>query len=582
MSESNPAELKRAEKLILENEIDEALDILEKIERTAWSNFMKGNYEEALREALKCKELYEKIGEKVNIASNLILIGQSSVFAGDYDLGLNCGLKSLTLFEELNNQEGQASSLFLIGLAYNYMGKFNQSIEFCERSLAIEEINPIIKVQTLYNLGVIYIFRGELDQALKYSLSSLELAEKLKLNRSISLNLSLIGGAYLFKGDYNRSKDYCLQSLMVSEREGLIYPIAWALICLISLGLNTNSSLEELKQYNERLKELADQNPNYKILSHAYNLGRASLLIKFSSRSQDRAEAEKLLNQIVNEKISNPLIYMPTVDLYCQFLVEELKLTNDLKVLDELNPLINRLLYITEKTQSYWWLIEGKLLQSKIALIQMKFKEAEILLSQAQKIAESHDFKSYAKIISNDHDYLLEQKEMWEHLKKIKAPMKDRINLASFDGVIKRLQSIQAMEPPELVEEEPIFLLIMDKSGISYFNYSFIEGWDYNWLFSSFMSAFDTFSSELFSESIDRIKIGENIILINPVESFLVCYVIKGQSYLGLKKLNRFSNAIKNDAEIWETLNRAVKSGKELELDKPKSLGALVNEIFNQ
>ena len=582
MSESNPAELKRAEELILENEVDEALDILEKIEGIAWSNFMKGNYEEALSEALKCKELYEKIGKKVRIASNLILIGQSSVFAGDYDLGLNCGLKSLTLFEELNNQEGRASSLFLIGLAYNYEGKFNQSIEFCERSLAIKEINPTIKVQTLYNLGVIYAFRGELDQALKYSLSSLELAEKLKLNRSISLNLSLIGGAYLFKGDYNRSKDYCLQSLMVSEKEGLIYPITWALMNLILLGVNTDSPLEELKQYNKRLKELTDQNPKNKVLSHAYKYGRASTLIKFSSRSQDRAEAEKLLNQIVNDRISNPLIYLFVVDLYCQFLVEELKITNDLKVLDELNPLFNRLLNIAEKTQSYSWKLEGKLLQSKIALIQMKFKEAQVLLLQAQKIAESHDFKFYAQKISNDHDYLLEQKDMWEHLKKTKAPMKDRINLASFDGVIKRLQARQAIEPPELVEEEPILLLIMDKSGISYFNYSFIEGWDYNWLFSSFMSAFDTFSSELFSESIDRIKIGENIILIKPIESFLVCYVIKGQSYLGLKKLNRFSKAIKDNTEIWETLNRAVKSGEELELDKPRSLGAVMNEIFVQ
>ncbi|MFW9824295.1 MAG: hypothetical protein ACFFE4_15235 [Candidatus Thorarchaeota archaeon] len=101
-----------------------------------------------------------------------------------------------------------------------------------------------------------------------------------------------------------------------------------------------------------------------------------------------------------------------------------------------------------------------------------------------------------------------------------------------------------------MVDEEPIVLLIMDKSGISYFNHSFIENWDFDWLFSSFMSAFDTFSSEVFAESIDRIIIGENLILINPIESFLICYVIKGQSYPGLQKLNRFSNAIKENTEI--------------------------------
>ena len=96
------------------------------------------------------------------------------------------------------------------------------------------------------------------------------------------------------------------------------------------------------------------------------------------------------------------------------------------------------------------------------------------------------------------------------------------------------------------------------------------------------MSAFNTFSSKFFSESIDRIKIGENLILINPIESFLVCYVIKGQSYPGLQKLNRFSDAIQKNTEIWETLNRAVQTGEELEIDNPPSLREVVNEIFSQ
>ncbi|MHA2055108.1 MAG: hypothetical protein ACW99F_16115, partial [Candidatus Hodarchaeales archaeon] len=156
----------------------------------------------------------------------------------------------------------------------------------------------------------------------------------------------------------------------------------------------------------------------------------------------------------------------------------------------------------------------------------------------------------------------------------------ERLNLASVEGVLERLQRKRTVEPPELVEEEPIVLLIIDKSGISYFNYPFKENWDFEWLFSSFMSAFDTFSSEVFSESIDRIKIGDNLILVNPIESFLVCYVIKGQSYLGLQKLNRFSNAIKDNTEIWESLTRAVQTGEALEIDKPQSLGNVVSEIF--
>ncbi|MHA2037878.1 MAG: hypothetical protein ACW98X_15690 [Promethearchaeota archaeon] len=176
----------------------------------------------------------------------------------------------------------------------------------------------------------------------------------------------------------------------------------------------------------------------------------------------------------------------------------------------------------------------------------------------------------------------MEKLSEWKNLKEKDATMAERLELASVEGVIERLQGKRAIEPPELVEEEPIILLIMDKSGISYFNYSFRENWDFESVFSSFMSAFESFSSEVFSESIDRIKIGENLILINPVESFLVCYVIRGQSYLGLQKLNRFSKVIKENNEIWESLTRAVQTGEILEIDNPQSLGNVVNEIFIQ
>ena len=62
MSDSNQDELKQAEELILERKMDEALRIVRKIGSKAWTYFNKANYEEALSLALKCEELYEKIG----------------------------------------------------------------------------------------------------------------------------------------------------------------------------------------------------------------------------------------------------------------------------------------------------------------------------------------------------------------------------------------------------------------------------------------------------------------------------------------------------------------------------------------
>ncbi|MFW9896238.1 MAG: hypothetical protein ACFFD7_10580 [Candidatus Thorarchaeota archaeon] len=184
------------------------------------------------------------------------------------------------------------------------------------------------------------------------------------------------------------------------------------------------------------------------------------------------------------------------------------------------------------------------------------------------------------QFFSLDHDRLLEQLNKWEQLKEDNAPMSERIKLASFDPITNSMQGIRGVNPPEILDEEPILLLIMDNSGTTYFNHPFIAKWDHSDLFSSFLSAFNTFSDEIFSKSIDRIRIGENTILINPVEPFLACYVIKGQSYPALQKLTRFTEAIRENSEIWQALNKSAKTSEMLELDKPPAFKNVINKIF--
>ncbi|MHA2323908.1 MAG: hypothetical protein ACXACB_00800, partial [Promethearchaeota archaeon] len=351
-----------------------------------------------------------------------------------------------------------------------------------------------------------------------------------------------------------------------------------ALIYLILVNIEKNA-LEEAQEYLNQLKKLRNENES-KLLNHGYLLAKAYFL-KCKSGSRIRAKAERLLKQVAQDE-SYPPIKMNSLIYLCEFYLEEVTFFEDIDLIKEFNPILIQLLKISEEQKMYGTLAEAKLLQAKLSLIQMNLEEAQRLLTQAQRVAELYGLNLIAQKISIEHDNYLEKLGEWESFKERDAPVSERLKLASVDKVLERLQGKRALEPPELLEEEPIVLLIIDKSGISYFNYSFKEGWDFDWLFSSFMSAFETFSSEVFSESIDRIKIGENLILINPVESFLVCYIIKGQSYPGLQKLNRFSKAIKDDNEIWETLSRAVKTGEVLELNKPGSLGIIVKEIFEQ
>jgi hypothetical protein len=265
----------------------------------------------------------------------------------------------------------------------------------------------------------------------------------------------------------------------------------------------------------------------------------------------------------------------------CELYFDEFRIFNQLDILEEIQLLLDHLQRnVIVSFDSYSLLANVKLFQAKLALIQINMVEARKLLTEAQQIADEHDLQLLAGEISREHDHLLEELKVWDSIKKEQASIAERLKLTSVNTVLERMQGRRAIELPEFDTEEPILILIMDKSGVTYFNYSFVENWDFSDLFSSFMSAFNTFSSEIFSRSIDRIKIGENTILINPIEPYLACYIIKGQSYPAQQKLTRFSETIKSTEEIWEALNKAAKTSEMLELNNPPSLGSTVNEIF--
>jgi len=371
------------------------------------------------------------------------------------------------------------------------------------------------------------------------------------------------------------------RNLMLSEKSSNLIHIVQSLNLLIVTYIDENSR-EKANQYFYRLSELYDQTRNnMAVFVSAYYLMSKAYIMKTSTRMRDRVEAQALYKELIthtNLPFIDVLIF--SMGDLCDLLLEELSIHNDPAILDEINPLITKSLEMAEEARNYVWLTETKLLQAKLALIQMNIEEAKKFMTQAQRIADLHGLNFLAWGISGENDKLLDQIDIWDKLKKEEAPMSERIKLASVNDVLERIQGKRAVEPSELVDEEPILLLIMDNSGATYFNHPFIANWDHSDLFSSFLSAFNTFSDEIFSKSIDRIRIGENTILINPVESFLACYVIKGQSYPGLRKLTRFTEAIRENSEIWQALNKSVKTSEMLELDKPPALKAVIDEIF--
>ena len=172
--------------------------------------------------------------------------------------------------------------------------------------------------------------------------------------------------------------------------------------------------------------------------------------------------------------------------------------------------------------------------------------ESQRLLTRAQQIAQEYYLSRLAMKISMEHDQLLDNLDKWKDLELKNAPISERLNLSSVEGDLNRIIGKKQVVKIQTKPEEPLLLSIISKSGISLYNHYFFKDWKHNLMFSSFMTAFNAFSDEMFAKTLDRIKIGENTILVNSINELIICYIIKGQSYPAQQKLIKLSNEIKN------------------------------------
>jgi tetratricopeptide (TPR) repeat protein len=568
--------------------------------------WLTGNYQKSLKIA---EELYQKSKNQNDMLDSLdsLLLICSNLFISGRFIKMEKNLKICenmlkSVLQELSGLEigwRKANILIMKGYLLYHRNEFDKALKNfneCLSNIKKYKMLSILLPLNLEFIGYVYTEKGELDLALKFHKESLDHSKgnyiEIKIINANSYHD--IGEIYFQNGNLDLAILNFEKSLKVWKQLSL--PVASQLAIdglgrvynsLIKLFVYKNSPAQAqdyLGNFLEDLEERKITKNNYH-----YQLGKVRVLAS-SSRTRDQAEAEKILKEFIAQhdalikagKVSIPIVLGAGIWylLICEIYLRELRLTNNLSILNDIKPFIEKLLKESERSNTYTLQAQAYLLHGKVSLLEINMGEARQYLTQAQQIAEDHGLQSLARSISKEHDKVLEQLDEWEELKKKRASISEKMDLASLDLTMDRIQGMRELDLAEMIEEEPILLLIMGEGGISYFNHSFLEGWDDQDLFSAFMSAFNSFSSEFFSKSIDRIKIDENIILFKPVDSFIVCYVIKGQSYPALMKLTRFSDAIKWKPEIWDALNNAAKTNQMLELNKPSALGEVITEIF--
>ncbi|GAG02665.1 unnamed protein product, partial [marine sediment metagenome] len=259
------------------------------------------------------------------------------------------------------------------------------------------------------------------------------------------------GLVYQKKGELKRALVSLEKSLTIAEEIGNIWNITSVLGSMIMFYIeqkdqdNAQKYLKLLKQYKEQY--------SYQFTKTTARLCEA-LILKMSTRTRNRAKAEELLKQIIEEEIGLGQFTLLALINLCDLLLGELRITNDIEVVDELKLFINQLINIAEKTNSSWILTETYLLQAKLSLITFKIKKAQRFLIQAQQIAKRFNLNQLTMRITNEQEDLLKKLDIWERLKEAGAPMAERFELARLDDqIVGMVQNLTTLKP-QVTEEK--------------------------------------------------------------------------------------------------------------------------------
>lgn len=582
MNEPKSEELIHAEELINEGKTKEALEIVRKYQQTGWTYYFSFNYDKALKIAIQSKELIEKIGKESDYATNFYLLGHIYLFMGNYKKSLNYGMKCMEIAKNLDDRAFYASSLWFLALYNQLTGNSIKAIEFSKKSLSINKIRPHTKAANLNLLSNIHFWEGAFIESLKYAEEGIQIAEEIEADNTLTELYYLKALVLSFMNDFDRAKEFLLKSLELSPPPTPWVNLyrAWALLGIIFIFIEENS-INEVEKYLEILKKFADKT-NSKSIFRIYNVTKGITLFQ-SSRTRDRAEAEKLFKAEIDRSLHNepyPVSYMYALYSLILLYIEELRSSNDLKVLEDLNPLITLMYEKAEQLHSNLFLSEGKIFQAKIEIILQNIDNARRLLTEAQEIAESSNNHFFAQMISEEHDYLLELQDQ-EKLETLQNTKLESINLASLKGRLSITQRDNSESTLDLKPEIPVLLLIIAEGGILLFSYPFTDEWKHDTeIFGSFLSAFSTFSDEFFSKGLDRVKFGEDTLLMQSIDNYSIGYLYKGQTYPAKQKLTTFVNQIKETTMIWRNLEDFYKTSRVAEVKDLPQIENLIQEIF--
>ena len=522
---------------------------------TAW-NYL---YRTENQLALQYVEKYSKLAEEIKDKHGPVItpVTKSSIYAnmGNSKNAIKFSKIYLEKAKEMENINSIWHATFAVALHYAMSTDLINAAKFNNECIKLEQHPEFTNHSTVPTRKLVetrlHWKKGDVDLALKMQLELLEFQRKAN-PYSLAITLSLLGDSYYQKGDLNKAYTYYKESLEVRENFKASTQVAENYFQLILICIEQDNRKEAL-DYLSKLESLNKKTEEIAVtqilkLSHA-------LILKQETNKENKEKAKSLLLELINQEAP----YYQTADrayLYlCDNLLEEIKLTNNLQLLPELNELLQKLTKRALEQESYLLLIETYFLQSKMFLLELKIEESLDMVEKAQNLAEEKGITRLEILLSNEYDVLVEQLDSWETLTRTLPTLEERFEFTHIESLLNKMMR-RWITYSDIVQEEesPCYFVILNEEGSIVFSDTFssypLEMDKVSILLSKVKNHNATISENTLKPL--RFRLEEYSCIASKEANLVFCYIFIGKSYLPLKKYIKFLNSIQNSEVLTE------------------------------
>lgn len=362
----------------------------------------------------------------------LFNLGDKYLAISKIENGLSCFKSSYAIYTDLKKTEETANVLNRIGMTYIFTGEIELAFENFEKGLKLaqEHDYKILASRIYNNTGELFRAMGELELAQNNYEKALEIAKQCNEFDFIVIFLNNIAEILTSKEKLIEARKYLEEGKQYLKNTK---DVAIQALLITSLA-EVNLMMENIPEVEDAVSQLEDLTKKHdnKII-RLYSDYSKAVLYKSHDRLNFKVKAQELLEKIIDTSGIEFELMIKAMNHHIELLIFEYRMYEQDVVLVEIVHAVERMYNIAKKQHRYATLIDVLIIQSRLAIIDNKFDQANLLLTQAELMAKEKRMEHYSKKVRNE-------------IELVERNLSDMKRIVTSESILDRLDQIELLD----------------------------------------------------------------------------------------------------------------------------------------